>query len=55
MVNWSLILQTGTCNESTVNQSQPVCTVRADAPKSQSYAITADVCTGTGSAGLTIK
>jgi plastocyanin len=55
IVDWSLILQSGTCNESTVNQSQPVCTVRADAPKSQNYPITADACAGTGSAGLTIK
>jgi hypothetical protein len=51
IVNWSLTLLPGACNETTINRSQPVCTVKADASKSRSYSITADACTGTGSAG----
>ena len=55
IVSWNLALQAGTCSETTINQDQPVCTVKADAPKTQTYSITANACTGTGSAGLTIK
>jgi plastocyanin len=54
MANWTVTLQAGTCKEGTINQSQPVCTVQAGAA-SQTYSITADTCTGTGSAGLTIQ
>ena len=54
MINWSVTLQAGTCSEGGINQGQPVCTVQAGA-QSQTYSITADTCTGTGSAGLKIQ
>jgi plastocyanin len=55
IVSWNLVLQAGTCIETTINQDQPLCNVKADAPKTQTYSITADACTGTGSAVLTIR
>jgi hypothetical protein len=55
MATWQITLQLGTCAEPVINQAQQVCTVQPSAPKKQTYSITADGCTGTGSAGLTIK
>jgi plastocyanin len=54
MVNWNVTLQSGTCSQTSINQGQPVCTVQPGA-QSQTYSITADTCTGTGSATLTIQ
>ena len=54
ITTYSVTLQSGTCNETTINQTQNVCTLLASAPASQTYTVTADTCTASGSATLTV-
>jgi hypothetical protein len=54
IMKYTIGLQSGTCKESTVDQSQDVCTLVAGA-SSQTYSVTADACSAGGTASLTIR
>ena len=52
---FTVTLQPGTCQEATIDQSQNICTLLAGAPKSQTYNVTADVCSSPGTAVLNVQ
>ena len=53
ITKYTIGLQSGTCKESTIDQSQDVCTLLVGA-SSQTYTVTADACSA-GTASMTIR